>query len=257
MRINADGRTPVIDTLAVEEPLEIRMGDGRQTLSKIITMRTPGHDLDLAAGWLVGEGVVQTADDIISVRACTDRELSPEERGNVVTVDLRPAAALRLGLIDRTSDVSSACGVCGSSSLARVRERGLTPVTVQHIDDDVLTTLTDRLKDEQRVFTKTGGLHGAALATVDGTLLVTREDVGRHNAVDKVIGSALLSGSLARAAALVVSSRGSFEIAQKAVAARIGTLVTVSAPSTLAVDLAHEFGLQILGFAREGRATIY
>ena len=251
-----DTGAAVIDELAAEEPLEIRVGDGSHTLRSVVTMRTPGADLELAAGWLRGEGIVRQADDLTAVRACTDPSLLPEARGNVVTADLATSALPRLASLARTTDITGACGICGSESLDRVLERvEALPTRTGTMPTGVLLGLTDRLRDAQRVFARTGGLHGAALATAAGDLLAVREDIGRHNAVDKVTGWSLMNGAMPTA--LVVSSRASFEIVQKAAMSAIPIVVTVSAPSTLAVDLADRAGITLVAFARDGRGTVY
>jgi FdhD protein len=243
------------EQLATEEPLEIRVGDRRLA----VTMRTPGSDFELAAGWLHAEGVVASVDDVRSVRYCTDAVLEPEERFNVVTVDLAdPLAAAPLAA--RSFVVSSACGVCGRDTLDDLLARGYVPApSGALLDVDLLAGLPDRLRAGQSVFERTGGLHAAGLFdAATGDALVVREDVGRHNAVDKVVGWALLGGRLPLSGAvLVVSGRTSYELCQKAVAAGVPALVSVSAPSSLAVSLARRFGLALAGFARDGRLTVY
>lgn len=243
------------EQLATEEPLEIRIGDRRLA----VTMRTPGADFELAVGWLHGEGVVRSHEDVRAVRYCTDVVLEPEERFNVVTVELAdPLAAAPLAA--RSFVVSSACGVCGRDTLDDLRSRGYerAPDSVR-LDVDLLASLPEQLRGSQAVFERTGGLHAAGLYdAATGDLLVVREDVGRHNAVDKVVGWALLGDRLPLSGAvLVVSGRTSYELCQKAVAAGIPALVSVSAPSSLAVALARSFGLTLAGFARDGRVTVY
>ncbi len=251
----ADGGVPREEHLATEEPLEIRVGDRRLA----VTMRTPGSDFELAVGWLHGEGVVTGPGDVRAVRYCTDVTLDPDERFNVVTVDLAdPQAASEVAA--RSFLVSSACGVCGRDTLDDLRGRGYAPAPAgPTVDPATLAALPERLRERQRVFDRTGGLHAAGLFDLgSGTELVVREDVGRHNAVDKVVGWALLGGQLPLAgAALVVSGRTSYELCQKAVAAGVPVLVSVSAPSSLAVALATTFGLTLAGFARDGRVTVY
>jgi FdhD protein len=241
--------------LATEEPLEIRVGDRRLA----VTMRTPGADFELAVGWLHAEGVVTSQGDVTAVRYCTDVVLEPDERFNVVTVDLADPLA-GAALAARSFIVSSACGVCGRDTLDDLRDRGYEPAPAgAPLDPELLAGLPDRLRDRQAVFERTGGLHAAGLFdAVSGDLLVVREDVGRHNAVDKVVGWALLGGRLPLSGAvLVVSGRTSYELCQKAVAAGVPALVSVSAPSSLAVGLARTFGLTLAGFARDGRVTVY
>jgi FdhD protein len=246
---------PREEHLATEEPLEIRVGDRRLA----VTMRTPGADFELAVGWLHGEGVVAGRDDVRAVHYCTDVALDPDERFNVVTVDLAdPLSAAPLAA--RSFIVSSACGVCGRDTLQDLHARGYAPAPGGPLlDPAMLAALPERLRDRQSVFDRTGGLHAAGLFDLgSGADLVVREDVGRHNAVDKVVGWALLEGRLPLSgAALVVSGRTSYELCQKAVAAGIPALVSVSAPSSLAVALAAAFGLTLAGFARDGRITVY
>ncbi len=264
VRLSATGREEVVDTLAVEEPLEIRVGDGHSTLARVVTMRTPGADLDLALGWLRAEGVVRRPRDVLVARSCSDSELTEEQRGNVVVVDLAAEAVPRLTGLDRMAQVSSACGVCGSDSIERVRELAVRELAVPGPDAaspprtmarSTLLGLVDQLADAQRLFRRTGGIHGAAAASTDGQLLAVREDVGRHNAVDKILGWSLVAE--VQPDALVVSSRASFDVVQKAVVGAIPIVVTVSAPSSLAVDLAAAAGITLAGFARDGRATLY
>lgn len=241
------------EVLATEEPLEIRL-DGR---SFSITMRTPGHDVELAVGLLHGEGVVRGPDDLIAVRYCTDPGV--EQRYNVVTVDLAPHVVVDWERLRRLLVTTSACGVCGTASLSALHERGVGPVTPGPVLDPAFVAgLPDRLRAGQTLFDRTGGVHAAGLFDARGTALVVREDVGRHNAVDKVVGWALTSGRLPlRDTVLAVSGRTSYEIVQKAVAAGIPVLVGVSAPSSLAVSTAAEFGATLVGFTREGRFTVY
>jgi len=253
------GAHEVIDTLAVEEPLEIRIEHRSVVVNQLVTMRTPGADLDLAAGWLWGEGIVAQPGDLLVVRPCTDASLTEEEKYNVVTAEVSAAAASRAAGMGRTTDVSSACGVCGSRSIADLSARGLTSVNDDlQLSAEVVVGLPDALRQRQKVFDRTGGLHAAALVDRTGAVVRIREDVGRHNATDKVIGSGVLAHAMPlRDHALVVSSRASFEIVQKAVSAGIGMVVAISAPSSLCVDLATTFGVTVVGFVREGRATVY
>ena len=241
--------------LATEEPLEIRVGERRIA----VTMRTPGSDFELAVGWLHAEGVVAARQDVRAVRYCTDVTLDPDQRFNVVTVELAdPAAAAPLAA--RSFVVSSACGVCGRETVDDLRARGYSPAPMGTlIEAAALAALPQRLRDRQSVFDRTGGLHAAGLYNLEsGAELVVREDVGRHNAVDKVVGWALMADLLPLSGAgLVVSGRTSFELCQKAVAAGVSALVSVSAPSSLAVSLAATFGLTLAGFARDGRVTVY
>ncbi len=237
------------DTLVVEEPLEIRL-NGRP-LS--ITMRTPGDDFDLAVGFLAGEGVVHAAQDVVSARYCAGATADGTNTYNVVDVVLAPHVPPPSLSLERSTYTTSSCGVCGKASLDAVRAVSAYDVAADDVvvTPDVLVSLPDRLRGAQAVFDRTGGLHAAGLFTADGELLCIREDVGRHNAVDKIVGWALREGRLPlRGHVLQVSGRASFELAQKAVMAGIPVLSAVSAPSSLAVDLAEETGLTLAGFVR-------
>ncbi|GGK65663.1 sulfurtransferase FdhD [Sphaerisporangium melleum] len=260
--VSATGVRDRRDDLATEEPLEIRLSAGGHTRTLAITMRTPGADFELAAGFLSGEGIAGP-DEIASIAYCTDEDLPPEARYNTVTVRLHGDTLPDSPALHRHFVTSSACGVCGTASLDALRTRRTTlgrvaPPALPPVPAEVLYTLPDRLRAAQGVFGKTGGLHAAGLFTADGSLLAVREDVGRHNAVDKLVGWALLSGRLPLAAnLLLVSGRTSYEIMQKALAAGIPMVCGVSAPSSLAVDLAREFGLTLVGFLRGERFNIY
>ncbi|WP_329199707.1 MULTISPECIES: formate dehydrogenase accessory sulfurtransferase FdhD [unclassified Streptomyces] len=245
------------DTLVAEEPLEIRL-NGKPLA---ITMRTPGDDFALAAGFLVSEGVLAHAADLQAVTYCEGAAEDGSNTYNVVNVRLAPGVALPDISLERNVYTTSSCGLCGKASLEAVRTAtrfpGLAadPVRVRAA---VLAELPDRLRAAQKVFDRTGGLHAAALFSAEGELLDVREDVGRHNAVDKIIGRALQSGRLPLGGAvLLVSGRASFELAQKAVMAGIPVLAAVSAPSSLAVDLALESGLTLVGFLRGQDMNIY
>ena len=240
------------DALAAEEPLEIRVGwPGHPAEAVTVTMRTPGQDFELAAGFLHNEGILAAAP--ATIRYCTEGE----QRYNVVSVDLRAPADL--GPLRRATTTTSACGVCGKASLDALADRGLRPVPAgAPVDAATLTALPDRLRQAQAIFARTGGLHAAALFDAAGELLAVREDIGRHNAVDKVVGWALLAGRLPlEDAVLLVSGRAGYEIAQKAVAAGIPVLAAVSAPSSLAVELAGTFGLTLVGFLRDDGFNVY
>lgn len=242
------------DRLAAEEPLEIRLawpGAGARRIA--VTMRTPGHDFELAAGWLVHEGVL-TPDQISAVRYCTDADLDPLEEFNVVTVE---ASSPPQHLPDARA-VSSACGVCGKQSIADVVGADVPAPDVVPVDLAVVLDLPGRLRSEQPGFDRTGDLHAAGLFGTDGTRIVVREDVGRHNAVDKAVGAVLLgAAAVGRADVLVLSGRVGFELVQKAVVSRIGLLVAVGAPSSLAVDLAVRAGIGLVGFTRPDRCVVY
>ena len=244
------------DTVAVEEPLEIRVGERAVTT----TMRMPGDDFDLALGHLLTEGLVRSGADVATMMHCTDVGPDGSPTFNVVEAALAPGVQLARPARERTETMTSACGVCGSASVDAVR-------TVSHADvahdplavpADVLVGLPDALRAAQPVFERTGGTHAAALATPDGELLVVREDVGRHNAVDKVVGATARERELPLTGhVLVVSARASFEIVQKAAVVGIPVVVAVGAPTSLAVDLATETGITLVAFARAPRLSVY
>jgi FdhD protein len=241
------------DTLVTEEPLEIRLSAGGRSQVVAVTMRTPGNDFELATGFLHAEGLLPGVPHQVSYCADVDR---PDQKFNVVTVEVdgpAPAAPVRSGI------VSSACGVCGSTSLDALRERGLARIPAGFtVPVDVLYGLPDALRAAQGLFASTGGLHGAGLFTADGTLVAAREDVGRHNAVDKLVGWAVLGDRLPLAeTVLMVSGRCGYEIVQKAVAAGIPVVGSVSAPSSLAVAVAEDFGVTLAGFLRGQRCNVY
>lgn len=247
------------DFLAVEEPLEIRV----QGRSLAVTMRTPGNDVELANGFLVSEGVIHHREHVLTARYCAGAIHDGDEGNtyNVLDVSLAPGVAAPDASQTRPFLTTSACGLCGKASIDQVRTETHFDVSRDplSIDAGLLATLTERLREGQAVFDRTGGLHAAAL--FDGTtgeMLVLREDVGRHNAVDKVIGWALMEGHLpARSCVLVVSGRASFELTQKALMAGIPMLAAVSAPSSLAAELADEVGLTLVGFLRGETMVVY
>lgn len=244
-RHRADGDSPADDVVVVEEPLEIRVG--QRPVS--VTMRTPGHDFELAAGFLFTESIVQRAEDIESIRHWG----SP----NVVRVALREGVTVDLQRLQRHFYSTSSCGVCGKTSIDAVRINTSSVAADIRVTREVITHLPELLRAAQTTFDATGGIHAAALFDPDGTLLTVREDLGRHNAVDKVIGSALLDGTPLGRRILFVSSRTSFELVQKAAVARIPFLAAVGAPSSLAVELARDMNMTLLGFVREGRFNVY
>jgi FdhD protein len=254
LRVRAGVREHRADALAVEEPLESRV-DGRLLT---VTMRTPGDDYDLIAGLLLAEGVVAGPDEIATMSYCTTR---PDAEGeNVVEVALAAGVPPPEESVYRSALTTSACGLCGAASLEAVRKAGRWPVADDPVTvpATVLAALPDRLRHGQTVFDRTGGLHGAGLFTADGELLCVREDVGRHNAVDKVLGWALLAGRVPlRGKVLQVSGRASFELVQKAVMAGVPVLSAVSAPSSLAADLAADAGLTLAGFVRGSSMNVY
>ena len=251
------------DSVAVEEPLEIRLGfstpDGRATRSISITMRTPGNDNELAAGFLFSESIIRSAGDIASIEACGPP--APDSGNhNVVKVELTPDVAVDLARLQRHFYTTSSCGVCGKTSLDALRVVGVEPMgdNATVFEKDVLIAIPDKLRSSQATFDKTGGLHAAAAFDSAGELIVTMEDVGRHNAVDKVVGMLLLQGRLpATDLALMVSGRASFELVQKALVAGMPLLAAVSAPSSLAVHLANEFEMTLVGFLRGDTFNIY
>ena len=253
------------DRLATEEPLEIRLAwPGRPAQRVAVTMRTPGHDFELATGFLFGEGVLADAEDLRKVAYCTDVTLAPEQEFNVVTVELgRPPRQEPAARYAGLAGASSACGVCGTESiddvlaLCDLRSTSSSRWADLRIDPAVLLGLPDRLREEQRVFDSTGGLHAAGLFDESGAPYVVREDIGRHNAVDKVVGARLLAGRSPAVPLLCVSGRIGFEIVQKATVADIGVLAAVGAPSSLAVQLAQRSGLCTAGFVRGGRFVVY
>jgi FdhD protein len=252
VRFSGGARVSRPDTLAVEEPLEIRLGSATAGEPFTVTMRTPGHDLELALGFLVGEGIVRSSSDVVAARHCPDaaRDADGEPTHNVVEVMLRPGVEAPAG---RYRAVSSACGICGTASIDAVRTHSSHTVADDpvRVSGAVLAGLPETLRSAQRVFDRTGGLHAAGLFTPDGDMLVLREDVGRHNAVDKVVGWAFERGLLPlQGHVLQVSGRASFELVQKAWTAGVPVLAAVSAPSSLAVDLAVEAGLTLVGFSR-------
>ncbi len=260
VRATSGGFSGREDAVANEEPLEIRVsyekrGGLRVTRSLSVTMRTPGNDAELACGFLFGEGIVRDAGEIVDV--------GPAEGvagGNVVVVSLAPGTEVDLGSLERHFYTTSSCGVCGKTSIEalRLKCRALQPTDAPQMDFEDILRMPERLRGAQGAFDQTGGLHGAGLFDASGGLICAREDVGRHNAVDKVIGSRLLAGAFPLSAtALAVSGRASFELMQKALMAGIPILVAVGAPSSLAVKLSRQFGATLVGFVREGRFNIY
>jgi FdhD protein len=245
------------DTLVAEEPLEIRL-NGKPLA---ITMRTPGDDFALAAGFLVSEGVLGRAEELANIVYCAGATTDGSNTYNVVDVRLAPDVAVPDISLERNVYTTSSCGLCGKASLDAVRTTARWPIADTppvRVAPDLLAALPDRLRAAQRVFDRTGGLHAAGLFSPEGNLLDLREDVGRHNAVDKLIGRALRSGALPLSRTiLLVSGRASFELAQKAVMAGIPVLAAVSAPSSLAVDLAAETGLTLVGFLRGNSMNVY
>jgi FdhD protein len=240
------------ERLAVEEPLEIRLAGRRFTL----TMRTPGRDEELAAGFLFAEGFINDASELDEIRRVRGRKGAPEPNAIDIILNV-PAEGLRARL-KRNFVMSSSCGVCGKTSIDSIRRRVTPASDSARVAPATLLALSEKLRAGQRVFAATGGLHGAAIFSLDGTMLAIREDIGRHNAVDKLIGFALTNTMVPLAHHLMmVSGRLSFEIVQKAAAAGVPILAAVSAPSSLAVELAEEVGTTLVGFLRDGSFNIY
>lgn len=244
------------DRIVTEEPLEIRAeGPGREPVSVAVTMRTPGSDFELAVGFLFTEALIRGREDVRKVSYCED--LDPDDQHyNVVTVNLtRPFDP---ELLRRNFYATSSCGICGKATLDHVEVQCAPVAPGPEVSGEVICALPEALRKAQRVFEETGGLHAAGLFAPDGEMLSLREDVGRHNAVDKVVGEALLAGDLPLAErVLLVSGRASFEIVQKAAVAGIPVVAAVSAPSSLAVEAAERFGMTVVGFVREGRFNVY
>lgn len=267
-KISVTGNSPASDQLAIEEPLEIRLGfpDGKHRAVSI-TMRTPGDDAELAVGFLFTEGILKTSAEVKQIRHCGLKigmkkgtlDRAAALNSNTIRVDLADASAVDLKKLERHFYTTSSCGVCGKSSIEALRtEAKPIAATGLRISKDVVHSLPETLRGAQRVFEETGGLHASALFTADGELDIVREDVGRHNALDKVIGRKFLDGETPLGERiLLVSGRASFELVQKALVAGIPILAAVGAPSSLAVELAAEYGMTLVGFVRDGRFNIY
>lgn len=247
------------DALVTEEPLELRLSAGGATAALAVTMRTPGNDFELAAGFAFAEGIVRVREEIAQLTYCLDPALDPDQRYNVVSIELSRRSLPDVTRLERHFTAGSACGVCGRAQLDSLRERGIAPIDdALSITPEFLYLLPERMRRAQRVFASTGGLHAAALFDETGEAIVTREDVGRHNAVDKILGWGLLNNRLPFSrCTLMVSGRAGYEILQKSVVARIPIVCSVSAPSSLAADLAREFHVTLAGFVRDGRANLY
>lgn len=258
-RVEGGQATTRVDSVATEEPLEIRVLAGAQRQTLAVTMRTPGADFELAAGFLYGEGLLADPHELRRITYCVDPEVDPEQRYNIVNVELRAALLPELSSLERHFFTSSACGVCGKAGLEALHVRGCSVDSrTAWLTAALVTSLPDKLRTAQSVFQSTGGLHAAALFDADGQLLALREDVGRHNAVDKLVGWAFLQGKLPLAEHIVlVSGRSSYEIMQKCLAAGVPVVCAVSAPSSLAVQLARDFGMTLVGFLRGDRFNVY
>ncbi|MDO5752761.1 formate dehydrogenase accessory sulfurtransferase FdhD [Arthrobacter sp.] len=259
-RIDLAGGRRVLreEALAVEEPLEIRLG--HESFS--VTMRTPGDDFDLVAGFLLSEGIIHEPEQLISLRFCAGEDENGQQTFNVLEAQLRPDVALPLPAAQRHVTTSSACGICGTASIDAVHKSSHFPMRAgldePLIAATVLAGLPDSLREQQKLFEKTGGVHAAGLFSADGELLSVREDVGRHNAVDKVLGAAFRERMLPLSSSILqVSGRASFELVQKAAMAGVPMLAAVSAPSSLAVELARSTGLTLVGFSRGETLNVY
>ncbi|BAZ68637.1 MAG: formate dehydrogenase accessory sulfurtransferase FdhD [Pelatocladus maniniholoensis HA4357-MV3] len=245
------------DYITTEEPLEIRLISPRRTVA--ITMRTPGADFELTAGFLYTEGVISNRQDIQHLSYCVDTQIDGEQRFNIVNVELREDLHPNLQPLERHFYTSSACGICGKASLEALHLRGVATIPPEpKVTPEILYSLPEQLRAAQGIFKATGGLHAAALFDTQGQLISLREDVGRHNALDKLIGSALLSDRLPLHNHIVmVSGRSSFEILQKCTVAGVPIICAVSAPSSLAVSLAREFEVTLIGFLRGQKFNVY
>jgi FdhD protein len=260
VRVVEDGRVRVRpDALATEEPMEIRLLAGQTKQTVAVTMRTPGTDFELAAGFLYGEGIIGSPEDVLKISYCLDSYLDAEQRYNIVNVELRGGHEFDLRPLERHFYTTSACGVCGKASLEQLELRGCSIMPAgSEVPAEVIHALPEKLREAQGLFDATGGLHAAALFDSKGELLALREDVGRHNATDKLVGWALLEGRLPLTDHIVmVSGRSSFEILQKCLTAGAPVVCAISAPSSLAVDVAREFGMTLVGFLRGNRFNVY
>ena len=242
---------PSDDKLAVEEPLEIRV----RGQNVAVTMRTPGHDDELAAGFLATEGLIKSKEDVVEIAHCKEGEAA--QLGNTLNVFLAPNVEVDMESLTRHVFASSSCGVCGKATIEAVQQNFPPVVSEVRVSPEIITGLPAKLREAQATFEQTGGLHAAAMFDARGKLLVLREDVGRHNAVDKVVGFGLLNDVSFAECLLMVSGRASFEIMQKALAAQVPIVAAVSAPSSLAVEFAQESGQTLIGFLRGETMNIY
>ncbi|MDE5101893.1 MAG: formate dehydrogenase accessory sulfurtransferase FdhD [Trichodesmium sp. St19_bin2] len=245
------------DQLATEEPLEIRLNYPKKTIA--VTMRTPGADFDLAAGFLYSEGVIKNQEDIAKISYCVDPKVDGKQRQNIINVSLKSELNPNLTTLERHFLTTSACGVCGKASIESLQIKGFSAIPLGlEVSPEIIYSLPDKLNTAQRVFKSTGGLHAAGLFNSQGELLKLREDVGRHNALDKLIGSEFLAGELPLNNLMVmVSGRSSFEILQKCITAGLPIVCAVSAPSSLAVEIAKRFNITLVGFLRGRKFNIY
>jgi FdhD protein len=250
-------RREIVDDLATEEPLEIRLAAGNDTRSLAVTMRTPGNDFELAAGFLYSEGIVAKRDDIRGISNCVDPAIDAEQRYNIVTVELAGSMPV-LERLERHFTVNSSCGVCGKASIEALQLRADPLQDDTRVSAALIAELPERMRGAQRIFASTGGLHASALFDARSNLLALREDVGRHNALDKIVGWALLNDRMPLGGCvLLVSGRASYELVQKTITARISILCAVSAPSSLAVETARAFNVTLCGFVRGSKCNIY
>ena len=259
-KIDGEMLTEAPDLLAVEEPLEIRLGfgptDNREQRAVSVTMRTPGHDAELAMGFLFTEGIIHQPSDIVSCRHCVQ---DAHKEGNVIRVELHPDVVVDWARLSRNTFTSSSCGLCGKATIESVM--ALSPGRLSSdlmVEPSVLHALSGRVREVQRAFAYTGGIHAAALFDADGTLRIVREDIGRHNALDKLIGAAFWQGWLPLSqCGIFLSGRIGVELVQKSWLAGVPLLAAVGAPSSLAVEMANEAGMTLAGFVRDGRFNLY
>lgn len=259
-KIDGETLTEAPDLLAVEEPLEIRLGfgptDNREQRAVSVTMRTPGHDAELAMGFLFTEGIIHQPSDIVSCRHCVQ---DAHKEGNVIRVELHPDVVVDWARLSRNTFTSSSCGLCGKATIESVM--ALSPGRLSSdlmVEPSVLHALSGRVREVQRAFAYTGGIHAAALFDADGTLRIVREDIGRHNALDKLIGAAFWQGWLPLSqCGIFLSGRIGVELVQKSWLAGVPLLAAVGAPSSLAVEMANEAGMTLAGFVRDGRFNLY
>jgi FdhD protein len=260
VRVVEEGRARVRpDALATEEPMEMRLVSGGARRTIAVTMRTPGADFELAAGFLYGEGVISSPEDISRISYCVDADVDAEQRYNIVNVELRGGRDYDPRPLERHFYTTSACGVCGKASLEQLELRGCPVIPPgPEVAAETIYSLPEKLREAQGLFEATGGLHAAALFDAEGGLVALREDVGRHNATDKLLGWALLEGRLPLSDHIVmVSGRSSFEILQKCLAAGVPVVCAISAPSSLAVEVARRFDMTLVGFLRGKRFNVY
>lgn len=263
VKVSGNLKEEKLDLLATEEPMEIRLTHGpegdRQEMQLAVTMRTPGHDLELALGFLFSESLINSYDDVVNIRHCETVE-KEEERDNVVKVELSPLVKFDAKRLERNFYTTSSCGVCGKTSIDSVEVSCQFNINEDEfeVSREVIRSLPEILRAEQSVFEHTGGIHASALFDIEGKLRIVREDVGRHNALDKVVGASLFEGKVPlRSTLLLVSGRASFELVQKASRAGIPVMAAVGAPSSLAVELAKNSGMTLVGFLRGDRFNVY